>query len=45
MSRCPYCNGSGESFKSDEDDDRLETCDACQGAGWVPANWYPDPLE
>jgi len=43
MTRCPYCNGSGERLKSNEEDDTYVDCSACQGAGFVPRNWLDEP--
>ena len=43
---CPYCGGSGEFGKFDEEGDRIpEACSACQGAGHIPENWYQDYQE
>ena len=43
---CPYCGGSGEFGKFDDEGDRIpESCSACQGAGHIPQNWYQDYME
>ena len=41
-STCPFCNGSGEKWFSDEDGEHSETCSACEGAGHIPQTWLQD---
>ena len=45
-SLCPYCGGSGEFWKFNDEGDRIsDSCTACEGAGHIPKSWYDDYME
>lgn len=45
-SLCPYCGGSGEFLKFDDEGDSItDSCTACLGAGHIPKSWHDDYME